>query len=86
MKISDFVDRQLVVAHLKSHTKDEVLAEVVSRIGAGKRIKNKEEILERILEREKQGSTGIGDGVAIPHARIRDLKEAVFLSGFPNEV
>ena len=41
MKISDFVNRQLVAAHLKSHTKDEVLAEIVNRIGAGKKIKNK---------------------------------------------
>jgi magnesium-transporting ATPase (P-type) len=81
MKISDFVDRQLVVAHLKSHTKDEVLAEIVNRIVASKKIKNKKEVLEKILKREKQGSTGIGNGVAIPHARIEDLKEAVLFVG-----
>ncbi|MCX5633537.1 MAG: HAD-IC family P-type ATPase [Phycisphaerae bacterium] len=81
MKISDFVNRQLVAAHLKSHTKDEVLAEIVNRIGASKKIKNKQEVLEKILEREKQGSTGIGSGSAIPHARIEDLKEAVLFVG-----
>ena len=61
-----------------------VLAEIVDRIGVSKKIKNKEEVLEKILEREKQGSTGIGNGVAIPHARIEDLKEAVFLWEFPD--
>ncbi|MFA5251142.1 MAG: HAD-IC family P-type ATPase [Phycisphaerae bacterium] len=81
MKISDFVDKQLVAAHLKSHTKDEVLAEIVNLIGAGKKIKNKQEILEKILERERQSTTGIGNGVAIPHARIEDLKEAVVFVG-----
>ena len=81
MKISDFVNRQLVLAHLKSHTKDAVLAEIVNRIGVSKKIKNKEEVLEKILEREKQSSTGIGSGVAIPHARIEDLKEAVLFVG-----
>ena len=81
MKISDFVNRQLVLAHLKSHTKDTVLAEIVDRIGVSKKIKNKEEVLEKILEREKQGSTGIGNSVAIPHARIEDLKEAAFFVG-----
>ncbi len=81
MKISDFIDRQLVTVHLKSHTKKELLAEIVSRIGASKKIKNKQEILGKILEREKQSTTGIGNGVAIPHARIEDLKEAVLFVG-----
>jgi magnesium-transporting ATPase (P-type) len=81
MKLSDFVNRQLVQAHLKSHTKDESLAEITERICAGKKIKNKKEILEKLLEREKQSSTGIGNGVAIPHARIKDLKEAVLFVG-----
>ena len=81
MKISDFIDKQLVAAHLKSHTKDEVLAEIVNQIGASKKIKNKEEVLERILEREKQGSTGIGNGVAMPHTRLEDIKEAVLFVG-----
>jgi magnesium-transporting ATPase (P-type) len=81
MKISDFVDKRLVTAHLKSHTKDEVLAEIVNQIGVSKKIKNKKEVLEKILEREKQGSTGIGNGVAIPHTRIEDLKEAVLFVG-----
>jgi len=81
MKISDFVSRHLVQARLKSHTKEEVLSEIVDQISVSKKIKNNKEILERILEREKQGSTGIGDGIAIPHARIKDLKEAVLFVG-----
>jgi len=81
MKLSDFVNRQLVLAHLKSHTKDEVLAEITEQICAGRKIRNKKEILEKLLEREKQSSTGIGNGTAIPHARIEDLKEAVFFVG-----
>jgi Ca2+-transporting ATPase len=81
MKISDFLDRQLVEAHLKSHTKDEVLDEIVNRISTGKKIKNKQEVLEKILARERQITTGIGNGVAIPHTRIENLKEAVLFVG-----
>lgn len=81
MKVSDFASRPLVQAHLKSHTKNEVLSEIVDQISVCKKIKNNREILERILEREKQGSTGIGNGIAIPHARIKDLKEAVLFVG-----
>jgi len=81
MKISDFINRQLVVAHLKSHTKEGLLFEIVDRIHACRKIKDKRQILKQILDREKQSSTGIGNGVAIPHARIEDLKEAILFVG-----
>jgi Ca2+-transporting ATPase len=81
MKISDLLNRHLVLAHLKSHTKEEVISEIVGQIYASRKIKDKREVLNRILERERQGSTGIGNGVAIPHARIEDLKDAVLFVG-----
>jgi fructose-specific phosphotransferase system IIA component len=81
VKISDFVNGRLVETHLKSRTKEEVLREIVDQIYACKRIKDKKQVLNQILEREKQGSTGIGNGIAIPHARIEDLKEAVLFVG-----
>ncbi|MFA6186651.1 MAG: HAD-IC family P-type ATPase [Phycisphaerae bacterium] len=85
MKISDFVDRSLVATHLKSHSKREVLAEIVEQVSTGKKIRNKKEILEKLLEREKQGSTGIGNGIAIPHTRIENLKEAVVFVGLSKQ-
>jgi len=81
MKISDFINRQLVLAHLKSHTKEAVVSEIVDQIYACKKIKDKKQVLNQILKREKQSSTGIGNGIAIPHARIEDLKEAVLFVG-----
>ena len=53
----------------------------MDRIHACRKIKKKWEILEQLLEREKRGSTGIGDGVAMPHARIEDLKDAIVFVG-----
>ncbi len=81
MKIPDLVNRQLVAAHLKSHAKEAAIAEIVDQICACRKFKDKRQILNQILEREKRGSTGIGDGVAIPHARIEDLKEVVLFVG-----
>lgn len=81
MKISDLVERQLVSAHLKSRTKEELLFEIVDRIHVCRRIKDKKQVLDKLLDREKQSSTGIGNGVAVPHARIEDLKEAVLFVG-----
>jgi magnesium-transporting ATPase (P-type) len=81
VKISDFVNGRLVEAHLKSRTKEEVLREIVDQIHACRKTNDNKEVLNQILEREKRGSTGIGNGIAIPHARIADLKDAVLFVG-----
>ena len=86
MKMSDLVNKHLVLVHLRSHTKEEVISEIADQIHACKKNENKRQIISKILAREKQGSTGIGNGVAIPHARIEGLKEVVFLWEFPSEV
>jgi potassium/sodium efflux P-type ATPase len=81
MKISDLASKHLVAAHLKSHTREGVISEIVEQIYACGKIKDKRQIINQLLEREKRGSTGIGRGVAIPHARIEDLKEAIVFIG-----
>jgi len=42
---------------------------------------NKEALVEVLLERERLGSTGIGDGIAIPHGKIQDLDELILSFG-----
>lgn len=81
MKVSNLVDKNLITANLKSHSRDHVISEVVDQLYQNRKIKDKKQILESLLKREKLGSTGIGDGIAIPHARIADLKDAVLFIG-----
>jgi Ca2+-transporting ATPase len=81
MKISDLIQKDLVTINLKSHTCDGAIAEIVDQLHRSHKIRDKKEILEALLKRERAGSTGIGDGVAIPHARIAELKEAVLFVG-----
>ena len=81
MKISELVNKNLVEVNLKSRTKDSVFSEIVDCLYKNKKIKNKKAILGDLLGREKRGSTGIGDGIAIPHARISELKEVVLFVG-----
>jgi len=81
MKISDLANKHLVAAHLKSHTREGVISEIVEQINACGKIKDKRQIINQLLEREGRGSTGIGRGAAIPHARIEDLKEAIVFIG-----
>ena len=60
------------------HTKEEILQMLVSFMEQNTAlVENKEEFYNQILEREKVGSTGIGMGVAIPHARSAGVKDVV---------
>lgn len=70
-KVSVLLKEKFVNLKLTSKTKKEVIAELVELVGQSKKIKNKKALFEAILERESLGSTGIGCGVAIPHAKTK---------------
>ena len=67
--LGDFIAESDVLLDLQGSTKDQVLAELVSRIGAGP--ENDGLLLRLLQRRESLGSTGIGRGVAIPHCRTQ---------------
>lgn len=72
MLISDLVMPSAVIADLKATSKKQALQELARRAadltGAGERA-----IFDVLLERERLGTTGVGDGVAIPHGKLPDL-------------
>ena len=71
MRISDFVVRDAVVSSLKSTDKEGVIRELVSGLNRCGSIKDSdvEDIIRAVLKREMLGSTGIGEGIAIPHTK-----------------
>ena len=71
MRMSDFVVREAISPDLKAVNKDGAIREMVELLRAAGHFKNAEpeEIVQAILKRELLGSTGIGRGVAIPHAK-----------------
>lgn len=73
MKIADILNRDLIIPELTSKNKKEVLEELVAAIVKQNKRINKEELIKVLLEREKLGSTGIGDGVAIPHGKLKNI-------------
>ncbi|MEW5800954.1 MAG: HAD-IC family P-type ATPase [bacterium] len=81
MKISSLFDKCLVNPDLKSGTAEEAIPEIIDSTYPYRNIQHKKEILHRVLERERTQSTGLGGGVAIPHARIEDLKEPMIFVG-----
>src|SRR5208337_296721 len=71
MKMKDVLRESCVIADLKGGTKKEVLTELTSALKGAGLISDVEEAVNVILEREKLGSTAIGEGVAIPHGKMK---------------
>ncbi|HTP27433.1 MAG TPA: PTS sugar transporter subunit IIA [Anaeromyxobacteraceae bacterium] len=72
MKIVEFLQPGAVVGELAGASAQPVLAELSQPLAKAHQVDVKR-LLETLLEREKLGSTGIGDGVAIPHGKIAGL-------------
>ncbi len=77
MSFRRLFDEQHVILEIQNHTKDEALREMVEHLGKIHRFPKKrvEALVEAILDREAQGATGIGKGVALPHAKHPELKQ-----------
>lgn len=71
MKLSEFVVAKSILPDLKVSTKESAIRAMVNSLGAAGSIKPEaqESIVAAILKREELGSTGIGNGVAVPHTK-----------------
>ncbi len=85
MKITDILKQDTIILALKGRTKDEVLNELVNKLDEANRLNNKGAFKKAILERESQFSTGVGDGVAIPHAKTDAVKIPSLAFGYSRE-
>jgi len=85
VKLSDILRESSVVADIKGVTKREILYEMVETLKNAKLIDNVDSVVDIIMEREKLGSTGIGDGVAIPHGKMKKLNTILCVAGRSKE-
>lgn len=70
MRLAEHLDEDLVVPDLSARTKAEVLAELVASLIAAHPDLDHGTIVQILADREKLGTTGIGDGIAIPHGKL----------------
>ncbi len=85
MKIIDILAMDSIVPELKGRTKKQVLEELIDAITQEKLRVDRERLLKVLLDRERLGSTGIGDGIAIPHGKLKDLDQLVLSFGRSTE-
>ncbi|MFH1258922.1 MAG: PTS sugar transporter subunit IIA [Elusimicrobiota bacterium] len=81
MQIMDFLCPKAIKLDLEGGTKKEVLAELADLLAKAKEINNPATIVKVLLEREELGSTGIGQGIAIPHGKSDTVNKIVAAFG-----
>jgi mannitol/fructose-specific phosphotransferase system IIA component (Ntr-type) len=79
MKLLDFVVRESIIVDLQATGKEQAIREMVASLHRAGRLANDdvESVIRAILGREELGSTGIGQGVAVPHTRHPTLQRLV---------
>jgi fructose-specific phosphotransferase system IIA component len=85
MKLSKFSEENLIIFDLKSSNKDDVIEELVELVNTSNMVSDKDTLLRDIKERENLVTTGIGYGVAFPHAKTKSVKGIVIAFGRSNE-
>lgn len=81
MKITEFLDKRGIKIGLESTEKEDTLKELVDVLAAVKDIGDKKSIVRALIDRESLGSTGIGQGIAIPHGKTDRVGELVAVLG-----
>ena len=81
MLITDILDKRSIELDLQATEKDEVLGELVELLAKVKPIGDKKVILKALVDRENLGSTGIGQGIAIPHGKTDKVTELMAFLG-----
>ncbi len=79
MKLTDFIVADAIVPNMQAQDRNGVIRELVEALAkAGQLDTDKiDEIIEKLIERETQGSTGIGKGIAVPHVKHSSVKDIV---------
>ena len=81
MKLSAFTDRKLVNLNVSSGTKEEVIGRMTDLLSRSKKVTDADAFLNDVLAREELVSTGVGYGVAFPHAKSKAVRDVVFAFG-----
>lgn len=77
MKVTEILSPEMVLPDLKGTSKDQVLRELAQGLAAKLPDINFEELASVLSERERLGSTAIGDGIAIPHGKMRGVTKII---------
>ncbi|WP_406686387.1 fructose-specific PTS transporter subunit EIIC [Rossellomorea vietnamensis] len=81
MRITELLTKDTIQLHISSHSKNGVIDELVSVLDQSGKLQDRDEFKKAILNREAQSTTGIGEGIAIPHAKTSAVKAPAIAFG-----
>ncbi|GAG06979.1 unnamed protein product [marine sediment metagenome] len=83
MRLADIVVPDAVRARIRATTRDEAITELVAALVEAGAIAKKDapEIIKAVIKREGQATTGIGKGIALPHAKLKGIKKPIATIG-----
>jgi len=79
VRLSELLDTGCIILSLEAKKKKDAMEEMVNSMFKAGRIKEPGKILERLIQREKMGTTGIGGGIAIPHLMTDLIQETLMV-------
>ncbi|MCK5738019.1 PTS sugar transporter subunit IIA [bacterium] len=85
MSLKTILKADCILVPIQTASKMDVIAEMVDLLVTSRQIKSSEKILAALYEREELMSTGVGGGVAIPHAKTDDIDSIVGAFGISTE-
>ncbi|WP_368993846.1 fructose-specific PTS transporter subunit EIIC [Caldifermentibacillus hisashii] len=85
MKVTELLRKDIMLMDLQSTTKNEVIDEMIASLEKHHVINNADQFKEAILKREEQATTGLGNGIAMPHAKTAAVNEATVLFAKSNK-
>ena len=85
MKITELLREETIILDVQAKSKPAILKELIAQLDQAGTLNNKESFTSDILAREEQSTTGIGDGIAIPHAKSAAVKKPAIAFGRSTE-
>lgn len=85
MQLTELLSPERIKIPLVSTTKDEMLAELVEVVGKNTSVRDLDQVLHAVRDREEVLSTGIGSGVAIPHGKSPGISDLALVAGVTPE-
>ena len=79
MQIQALLNEDLIIPELSSRERDSALEEMVELLTSKRKIRKGSGLFEKLIQRERLGSTAIGDGIAIPHCKSKEAESPLLV-------
>lgn len=79
MKLLNLLTQDMIIPELESENVESILREMVKFLKKKDKITKEKELYEKLVQREKLGSTAIGEGIAIPHCKMKGVKNPIVM-------